>query len=153
MPELTGSFDTSKLPRIAPGTVTVTIARTVKPGLSAPFVAWSDEMLAAVKSFPGCLGATMLHPGSESDEYHIVFRFVDAVHLRQWERSAERSAVLAKADELITAERVTVTAGADEFFRRKPKWRHTARNLAASSRKLRGCIHSLWASRSCWGQR
>ncbi|NCZ89240.1 MAG: hypothetical protein EBY92_08650 [Actinobacteria bacterium] len=58
----------------------------------------------------------MLHPGSESDEYHIVFRFVDAVHLRQWERSAERSAVLAKADELITAERVTVTAGADEFF-------------------------------------
>ncbi|NBS36629.1 MAG: hypothetical protein EBS71_04530 [Actinobacteria bacterium] len=116
MPELTGSFDTSKLPRIAPGTVTVTIARTVKPGLSAPFVAWSDEMLAAVKSFPGCLGATMLHPGSESDEYHIVFRFVDAVHLRQWERSAERSAVLAKADELITAERVTVTAGADEFF-------------------------------------
>ena len=47
---------------------------------------------------------------------NIVFRFVDAVHLRQWERSAERSAVLAKADDLITAERVTVTAGADEFF-------------------------------------
>ena len=73
--ELTGPFDTSKLPRIAPGSVTVTIARTVK-----------------------------------------VFRFIDALHLRQWERSPERNALLAKSDDLIKSERVTVTAGDDEFF-------------------------------------
>jgi hypothetical protein len=58
----------------------------------------------------------MLHPGKESDEYHIVFRFIDALHLRQWERSTERNAVLTKSDDLINSERVTVTAGDDEFF-------------------------------------
>ncbi|MFZ9726122.1 MAG: antibiotic biosynthesis monooxygenase [Ilumatobacteraceae bacterium] len=116
MPELTGSFDTEKLPRIAPGSVTVTIARTVKPGCSAQFTVWSDEIVSTVRAFPGCLGATMLHPGKDSDEYHIVFRFIDAMHLRQWERSAERNAILAKSDDLILAERVTVTAGDEEFF-------------------------------------
>ncbi len=116
VPELTGSFDTEKLPRIAPGSVTVTIARTVKPGCSAQFTTWSDEMISTVNKFPGCLGATMLHPGKDSDEYHIIFRFVDAVHLRQWERSTERNNILAKSDDLISAERVTVTAGGEEFF-------------------------------------
>jgi antibiotic biosynthesis monooxygenase (ABM) superfamily enzyme len=116
VPELTGSFDTEKLPRIAPGSVTVTIARTVKPGCSAQFTIWSDEIVSTVRAFPGCLGATMLHPGKDSDEYHIVFRFIDAMHLRQWERSAERNAILAKSDDLILAERVTVTAGDEEFF-------------------------------------
>jgi antibiotic biosynthesis monooxygenase (ABM) superfamily enzyme len=114
--ELTGPFDTAKLPRIAPGSVTVTIARTVKPGRSAEFTTWSEEMVQTVRTFPGCLGATLLHPGKESDEYHIVFRFVDALHLRQWERSAERNALLAKSDDLIKSERVTVTAGDEEFF-------------------------------------
>ena len=116
MPELTGSFDTEKLPRIAPGSVTVTIARTAKPGCSAQFMVWSEEIVSTVRAFPGCLGATMLHPGKDSDEYHIVFRFIDAMHLRQWERSAERNAILAKSDDLILAERVTVTAGDEEFF-------------------------------------
>ncbi len=116
MSELTGPFDTAKLPRIAPGSVTVTIARTVKPGRSAEFTTWSEEMVQTVRTFPGCLGATLLHPGKESDEYHIVFRFVDALHLRQWERSAERNALLAKSDDLIKSERVTVTAGDEEFF-------------------------------------
>ncbi|MEY4400950.1 MAG: hypothetical protein RL072_815 [Actinomycetota bacterium] len=114
--ELTGPFDTSKLPRIAPGSVTVTIARTVKPGRSADFTSWSDEMLRTVRAAPGCLGATMLHPGQQSDEYHIIFRFIDALHLRQWERSAERNQLLAQSDDLIQSERVTVTAGDEEFF-------------------------------------
>lgn len=116
MSELTGPFDTAKLPRIAPGSVTVTIARAVKPGRSAEFTTWSEEMVQTVRTFPGCLGATLLHPGKESDEYHIVFRFVDALHLRQWERSPERNALLAKSDDLIKSERVTVTAGDEEFF-------------------------------------
>lgn len=114
--ELTGPFDTEKLPRIAPGSVTVTIARTVKPGRSAEFTSWSNEMVKTVQAFPGCLGATMLHPGKDSDEYHIVFRFTDAIHLRQWERSTQRNALLAKSDDLINSERVTVTAGDEEFF-------------------------------------
>lgn len=114
--ELTGSFDVGKLPRIASGSITVTIARTVKPGCNDQFNALAEEMIATVSKFPGCLGAAILHPGEKSNEYHSVFRFTDAIYLRQWERSAERNALLTKADSLIATERVTVTAGEDEFF-------------------------------------
>jgi hypothetical protein len=117
MPELTGSFDTAKLPQIAAGAVTVTIARTIKIGTSAAFVAASEKLADAVRSFPGCLGATLLHPGTESDEYHMVFRFVDALHLRQWERSEDRERLLRDIDQFVVTERVTVTAGEEEFFR------------------------------------
>lgn len=114
--ELTGSFTTKRLPRIAPGSITVTIARTLNPGCASKFDVLSKEMISAVTKFPGCLGATMLHPGAESSEYHSVFRFIDVIHLRQWERSAERDAILAKLDELVSSERVTVTAGSADFF-------------------------------------
>jgi antibiotic biosynthesis monooxygenase (ABM) superfamily enzyme len=114
--DLTGGFETSKLPQIAKGAVTVTIARRIRPGTSADFSAWSDEMAGTVRRFPGCLGATTLHPGGDSDEYHMVFRFVDAVHLRRWERSTEREELLSRLDDLVLSERVTVTAGGDEFF-------------------------------------
>lgn len=76
----------------------------------------STEMISAVTKFPGCLGATMLQPGAESVEYHSVFRFIDVIHLRQWERSAERDTILAKLDKLISTERVTVTAGSADFY-------------------------------------
>jgi len=114
--DLTGGFETSKLPQIAKGAVTVTIARRIRPGTSADFSAWSDEMAGTVRRFPGCLGATTLRPGGDSDEYHMVFRFVDAVHLRRWERSTEREELLTRLDDLVLSERVTVTAGGDEFF-------------------------------------
>lgn len=114
--ELTGSFTTERLPRIAPGSVTVTIARTLNPGCDAEFAMLSTEMMSAVTKFPGCLGATMLQPGAESVEYHSVFRFIDVIHLRKWERSAERDAILAKLDKLISTERVTVTAGSADFY-------------------------------------
>jgi antibiotic biosynthesis monooxygenase (ABM) superfamily enzyme len=116
MSDLTGPFDTSKLPRIAPGSITVTIARTIKPGTEAQFLHWSEQMIHAVTHAQGCLGAVQLRPGLDSDEYHMVFRFVDALHLRRWERSDEREALLLQGDEFIESERVTVTPGGDEFF-------------------------------------
>ena len=116
MSNLTGPFDTGKLARIAPGSVTVTIARTIAPGKGDAFVIWCDEMLAAVQQSPGCLGATVLHPGVDSDAYQMVFRFIDALHLRRWERSQRREELLSQVDEMILTERITVTAGTDEFF-------------------------------------
>ena len=116
MSNLTGPFDTGKLARIAPGSVTVTIARTIAPGKGDAFVVWCDEMLAAVQQSPGCLGAAVLHPGVDSDAYQMVFRFIDALHLRRWERSQRREELLSQVDEIILTERITVTAGTDEFF-------------------------------------
>jgi antibiotic biosynthesis monooxygenase (ABM) superfamily enzyme len=79
MPHLTGPFTTGKLPRIAPGAVTVTIARTVDPQYREEFDTWCEEMVALVRTHPGCLGATVFFPGQDDDVYHIVFRFQDAV--------------------------------------------------------------------------
>lgn len=116
MPDLTGNFDTTQLPRIAPGSVTVTIARRILPGREGEFMAWCTRMLESVRRAPGCLGATNLNPGIESDEYQMVFRFVDAIHLRRWERSDEREQLLEEVEPLLHSSRVTVTAGTDQFF-------------------------------------
>ena len=117
MSDLTGNFDTGRLPKIAPGSVTVTISRTPRAGRRVEFDQWCADMQKAVQSAPGCLGATVLRPERDNDVYHMVFRFVDALHLRSWERSEARQELRARADELVESERVTVTAGTEEFFR------------------------------------
>lgn len=117
MSDLTGNFDTGRLPKIAPGSVTVTISRTPKPGKREEFNQWCHDMQTAVQSAPGCLGATVLLPERDNNVYHMVFRFIDALHLREWERSDIRQELRERADHLVESERVTVTAGTEEFFR------------------------------------
>lgn len=116
MTDLTGHFNTGQLPKIAPGTVTVTIARTVAPHNKDEFEIWCHDMTQAIQTAPGCLGATVLWPAKSSDPYHMVFRFIDVLHLREWERSDIRLELRERADQLVQSERVTVTAGSEEFF-------------------------------------
>ena len=77
---LSGPFDTAQLPRIAPTPVTVTVARSVVPGFEAQYVQWTEEVVATLRKFHGCLGAGVLHPGPDGGEHQIVFRFVDGLH-------------------------------------------------------------------------
>ena len=114
--ELTGNFKTGQLPKIAKGTVTIAIERTPRPDAVAEFEQWCDDMLDAVQEAPGCLGATTLRPAKTSDPYQMVFRFIDVLHLRQWEKSEVRQKLRERADELVESERVTVTAGTEQFF-------------------------------------
>ena len=116
MPELTGPFETGKLPKIAQGAVTVAIARTIDPARREEFEAWSNEILQAAKNAPGSLGGTLLAPAEPGDPYHMIFRFDNVLHLRQWERSPERERFRELGDDYILTEKVTVTAGGDEFF-------------------------------------
>ena len=116
MPDLTGNFETGRLPKIAPGTVTITIARIPKKGYRTEFELWCTEMQEAVQEAPGCLGATTLHPDRTNNTYQMVFRFADVLSLRQWERSEIRQDLRDKGDSLIDSERVTATAGTEEFF-------------------------------------
>lgn len=116
VPELTGDFTTGQLPKIAPGAVTVTIARTVSTGARDEFDRWCDEMVELVRRADGCLGATTLAPSRDGEAHHMVFRFVDAVHLRRWERSPARLALLERIDTMVISERVTVTPGEEAFF-------------------------------------
>lgn len=38
---------------------------------------WADEVVAAAREFPGCLGAGVFHPGDAGGEYQIIVRFAD----------------------------------------------------------------------------
>lgn len=116
MADLTGKFKTGKLPKIAKGSVTVAIERVPKVGHEAEFEQWCDDMLDAVLEAPGCLGATLLRPGNTDDPYQMVFRFVDVLHLRQWEKSDVRQHLRRHTDSLVASERVTVTVGTEKFF-------------------------------------
>ena len=57
--------------------VTVTVARVVRPDRREAFERWAEDVLQVAAGFPGNLGASLLHPGPDSSEYHLVYRFVD----------------------------------------------------------------------------
>lgn len=113
---LSGPFDTAQLPRIAPDPVTVTVARTVVPGQEAVFEAWTKDVIETLGRFHGCLGAGVLHPGPDGGDHQFVFRFVDGLHLREWERSPQRAVLMARAAAFVSSERVTRTVGVENFF-------------------------------------
>jgi antibiotic biosynthesis monooxygenase (ABM) superfamily enzyme len=113
---LSGPFDTAQLPRIAPDPVTVTVARTVKPGFEAEYDEWTRNVVDTLSRYHGCLGAGVLHPGPAGGDHLFVFRFVDGFHLREWERSPQRAALMATATRFVTSERVTRTVGVENFF-------------------------------------
>src|SRR3954447_780718 len=127
-----------------PEPVTVTVARVVRPDRRPAFERWAEQALAMAASFPGNLGATLLHPGTGSSEYHLVYRFADDESLAGWERSTERrglpgapagGALLAELAEMVDQERYPRVAGLDSFFTRPaapgPRWRLTVLTIAA----------------------
>lgn len=113
---LSGPFDTAQLPRIAPAPVTVTVSRQVAPGREEEFAEWADHMVIRARAFPGSLGAGVLHPGPDGGDWQIVFRFVDGLALRLWERSPQRAALLAEADQFVVSARVHRVVGVEDWF-------------------------------------
>ena len=134
---LSGPFDTAELPRIAPAPVTVTVSRVVEPGLEREFGQWAETMVERANAFPGSLGGGVLAPGPDGGEFQIVFRFVDGLALRLWERSPQRAVLLAEADRFVTGERVHRTVGVEEWFDlpsrsepARPLWRRIVTDVA-----------------------
>jgi antibiotic biosynthesis monooxygenase (ABM) superfamily enzyme len=115
--------------------VTVTVARVVRPDQREAFERWADDVLRVAAGFPGNLGASLLHPGPDSSEYHLVYRFVDDASLAAWERSSERRSALAHVEEMVDDERYARVAGLESFFTRPaqpgPRWRLTALTVVA----------------------
>lgn len=113
---LSGPFDTAQLPRIAGEPVTVTVARSIRPGLEGAYADWADDALETLSRVDGCLGAGVLNPGPAGGDHQLVFRFLDGVSLRAWERSPERAALMERAQEFVLSERITRTVGVENFF-------------------------------------
>lgn len=134
---LSGPFDTGQLPRIAAHPVTVTVARTISPGREAEFLRWADELIAAAREFPGCLGAAVLHPGADGGEYQIIVRFADGLMLRAWERSAIRNELMERSEQFVTGTRMARTVGVEEWFNaagnaelKRPMWKKLSFDVA-----------------------
>jgi antibiotic biosynthesis monooxygenase (ABM) superfamily enzyme len=127
-----GSAETSA-PQAEP--VTVTVARVVRPDRREAFEREAAAALAAAANFPGNLGATLLHPGPDSSEYHLVYRFSDGEALAAWERSPDRRAFLARMAGMVEDERYTRVDGLESFFTRParpgPRWRMTLLTIVA----------------------
>lgn len=120
-------------PRAEP--VTVTVARVVRPEHREAFERWAEDVLAVAARFPGNLGATLLHPGPGSSEYHLVYRFEDDRSLAAWERSSERRSALTHVEDMVDEARYQRVSGLESFFTRAPqpgpRWRMTVLTIAA----------------------
>jgi antibiotic biosynthesis monooxygenase (ABM) superfamily enzyme len=115
--------------------VTVTVARVVRPDRREAFERWAEDVLRVASGFPGNLGASLLHPGPDSSEYHLVYRFVDDESLAAWERSSERRSALTHVEHMVDNARYARVAGLESFFTRGaqpgPRWRMTVLTVAA----------------------
>jgi antibiotic biosynthesis monooxygenase (ABM) superfamily enzyme len=115
--------------------VTVTVARVVRADRREAFERWAEDVLGMAARFPGNLGASLLHPGPGSSEYHLVYRFEDDESLAAWERSSERRSALAHVEDMVDDERYARVAGLESFFTRPPqpgpRWRMTVLTIAA----------------------
>jgi antibiotic biosynthesis monooxygenase (ABM) superfamily enzyme len=122
-------------PVTAPEPVTVTVARVVRPDQREAFERWAENVLAQAAEFPGNLGVSLLHPGPDSSEYHLVYRFTDDESLAAWERSPQRRTALAKAEKMVDDVRYARAEGLESFFTRGPRpgprWRLTLLTVLA----------------------
>jgi antibiotic biosynthesis monooxygenase (ABM) superfamily enzyme len=122
-------------PGPAPEPVTVTVARVVRADQRESFERWAENVLSQAASFPGNLGVSLLHPGPDSSEYHLVYRFTDDESLAAWERSPQRRIALAKAENMVDDVRYARADGLESFFTRGPRpgprWRMTLLTVVA----------------------
>ena len=102
---LRARFGTAEAEAARPEPVTVTVARVVRPESREAFERWAEDVLEVASRFPGNLGASLLHPGPGSSEYHLVYRFEDDRSLAAWERSTERRSALAHVEDMVDDER------------------------------------------------
>jgi antibiotic biosynthesis monooxygenase (ABM) superfamily enzyme len=113
----------------------VTVARVVRPDQREKFEHWAENVLAQAAGFPGNLGVSLLHPGPDSAEYHLVYRFTDDESLGAWERSPQRRAALANVENMVDDVRYARAEGLESFFTRGPRpgprWRMTLLTVVA----------------------
>ena len=80
------------------GPLTVIITWRVRRGCEGEFEAWRREISAAALKFPGHMGIDVIFPGATPGEYVVIFRFDTYEHLRPWQESDIRRALLKKAE-------------------------------------------------------
>jgi len=75
--------------------------------------AWAEEVDRAASNSPGHLGGVRLH--DDEGLSRLVYQFDPPAHLREWEGSEQRHALLARGREF-SDERRTTAGGANTWF-------------------------------------
>jgi antibiotic biosynthesis monooxygenase (ABM) superfamily enzyme len=98
--------------------VTVTIARRVKPEYKEEFEAFLTGVTYACGQFAGYLGSNVFRPVNADDpEYRIIFKFDRLSNLRRWETSTEREYWFAIAEPLtVSPPQIQVLTGLETWF-------------------------------------
>ena len=105
-------------PKLNDPSVTVTIARRVKPECKDDFEAFLTGVTNACGQFSGYLGSNVFRPVNADDpEYRIIFKFDRLSNLRHWEASAEREHWFAIAEPLtVSPPQIQVLTGLETWF-------------------------------------
>jgi antibiotic biosynthesis monooxygenase (ABM) superfamily enzyme len=96
--------------------VTVSITRTIAPGHSDEMLAWIRAGSALATRFEGFLGSGWVRPATDSEEWHMLYRFADGASLAAWEASPQRQWWLGAAQGLVGESRVERRTGIEGWF-------------------------------------
>src|SRR6478735_7323879 len=96
--------------------VTVSITRTIAPGHDAQMVAWMQAGSALAADFDGFLGCGWVRPASDSEEWHMLYRFASDDSLATWQASSQREWWLGAAQGLVGESQVERRTGIEGWF-------------------------------------
>jgi antibiotic biosynthesis monooxygenase (ABM) superfamily enzyme len=96
--------------------VTVSITRTIAPGHSDEMLAWIRAGSALATRFEGFLGSGWVRPATDSEEWHMLYRFADGASLAAWEASPQRQWWLGAAQGLVGESRLERRTGIEGWF-------------------------------------
>ncbi|NEN04849.1 antibiotic biosynthesis monooxygenase [Diaminobutyricibacter tongyongensis] len=106
--------DASRAQRPVP--VTVSITRRVDPAHIDAVTHWVQAGVNLASSYDGFLGSGWVRASSDSDEWHMLYRFADARTLETWEASEDRADWLFEGRELVEVARVEKRTGIEGWF-------------------------------------
>ena len=98
------------------GPVTVSIVRHIAPEHAGQMVAWVRAGSLLAERFPGFLGTGWVRPAADSDEWHMLYRFVDHESLDAWQASSQREWWLGAAQGLVGESRLERRTGIEGWF-------------------------------------
>lgn len=96
--------------------VTVAITRKVDPSREAEMVAWLRAGTELAHRFDGFLGQGWVRGETDSDEWHMLYRFSDEQSLAVWEESEQRRWWLDSGKDFVHEARVIKKTGIEGWF-------------------------------------
>lgn len=100
----------------APQPVTVSITRLLDPSHADQMLAWIRAGSALATRFPGFLGSGWVRPATDSDRWHMLYRFADEQSLAAWDASPQRAWWLGAAQGMVEEAKVERFTGIEGWF-------------------------------------